>query len=263
MKRIAALFIVAALGLAPAYPQQERPDHLMLEDSILSGGSSLFMRTYDELIVDVLADGYVRDVTLRAVVIPSFSPEYLVGLRSANIEGVGHRVFYLRPTIRLWDYELLNMKQTGEIRSLKGSNPKDDVSKLQAEEIERLRSRLPANPKDVPLSRCEKPLDTAVAQQVSAAWIGVLLETRYLPADDTDGRDGVTYHFSAFQREVLTGQTVSPPRFLAGEAWSPPRDSKPGRLSELAETLVRYCDGKAEATELEKQADALTRRLEK
>ncbi|TWB06236.1 hypothetical protein [Bradyrhizobium stylosanthis] len=264
MKRSAFLVIVAAFGVAPAYPQQQQPDHLMPEGSILSGGSSLFMRKYEELIVDVLVDGYARDVTLRAVVLPSFSTEHLVGLRSANVaEGASHRVFYLRPTIQLWNYELLNMMQTGAIGILKGSNPKDDVSKLQAEEIERLRSRLPANPKDVALTRCEKPLDAAVAQQVSAAWIGVLLETRYLPADHTDGRDGVTYHFSAFQSEVLTGQTVSPPRFLAGEAWSPPDDSKPGRLAELAETLVRYCDGKAEATELERQAEALAKRLEK
>lgn len=261
MQRAVLLFLAAALGVAPAYPQQQqRPDHLMPETSILSEGSHgllAFIKGHDDLIVDVLADGYASDVTLRAVVL-SREPEYLVGLRNAGIgRGDDYRVFYLRPTIHLWDYEILHMMQT---QAVKGSNPNDDISKSQADEIERLRSRLPTNPKDVPLTRCERPLDAAVAQQVSAAWIGVLLETRYLPADDTDGRDGVTYHFSAFHRDVLAG---TQPRFLAGQTWLPPRDSKPGRLAELAETLVRYCDGKAAATELERQADTLTKSLEK
>ena len=250
MQRIVFLFIVAAFGVAPAYPQQQRPDHLIPEASILSGHSSVISRRYDELIVDVLADGYARDVTLRAVVLPSFSPEYLVGLRNANIRGgADHRVFYLRPTIQLWGYETLRWLPAGSIDFSQDGNPKDDATKLQTDAIERWGARLPANPKDVPLTRCEKPLDAAVAKQVAAVWTGVLLETRYSPAQ-TLGLDGVTYHFSARN-------------YLAGEAWSPPSDSKPGRLAELAETLVRYCDSKAEATELERLAETLAKRLEK
>ena len=263
MQRIVFLFIVAAFGVAPAYPQQQRPDHLIPEASILSGHSSVISRRYDELIVDVLADGYARDVTLRAVVLPSFSPEYLVGLRNANIRGgADHRVFYLRPTIQLWGYETLRWLPAGSIDFSQDGNPKDDATKLQTDAIERWGARLPANPKDVPLTRCEKPLDAAVAQKVSAVWIGVLLETRYSPAE-TLGLDGVTYHFSAVHQDILAGRILSPPHFLAGETWSPPSDSKPGQLAELAETLVRYCDSKAEATELERLAETLAKRLEK
>jgi hypothetical protein len=255
MQRIVFLFIVAAFGVAPAYPQQQRPDHLTPEGSILSGGSSILSKRYDERIVDVLADGYADDVTLRAVVLPSFSPEYLVGLRS------DHRVFYLRPTIQLWGDERLRMLPAGSVDFSQDGNSKDDASKRQTNEFEGWASHLPAHPKDVPLTRCERPLDAAVARQVSTAWNGVLLETRYSPTE-TPGVDGVTYHFSANHHDVLADR-ISPLRFLAGETWSPPSDSKPGRLAELAETLVRFCDGKAEATELERQADALAKRLEK
>jgi len=227
MQKIVSLFVAATLGAAPAYSQTQRPDHLMPENSILSGGDSMFSAKYYGLVTDVLAEGYARNVTLRAVVLPSFSPEYLLGLRETSSEGsTGYRVFYLRPTIHLWGYE----------------SPYEP------------KSRLPANPKDVPLVRCERPLDTAVAQQVSTAWTGILRETRYLPAEPSVGLDGIMYHFSADLRwEGL----------LAGNVWSPDPGSKPGRLAELAETLARYCDGKAEATELERQATELTERLNK
>ncbi|PIT01279.1 hypothetical protein TSA1_11300 [Bradyrhizobium nitroreducens] len=256
MQRLILLLLFAEFGVNPAYAQQQRPDHLMPEDSLLTDGSSnvfsMSIRRYNELITDFLADGYARDVSLRALVIPAFSPENLVGLRHANIEGGDdHRVFYLRPTIPLGGYAALYIWSSDAVYF---NDPKD-----RTDEVERLKSRLPADPKDVPLTRCERPLDAAVAEQVSAAWIGVLLETRYLPADNTIGRDGVTYHFWA----ASPPSHISPPRFLAGQSWSPPRDSKPGRLAELAETLVRYCDGKTEAAELERQAGALAQKLDK
>ena len=257
MQKIVLLFVAAVLSVAPAYSQPQRPDHLMPEDSLLSGGPSVVSSRYNELVVYVFSDGYSRDVTLRAVVLPSFSLEYLVGLRDDKIAGgTGYRVFYLRPSIHLWDYEILRLMQTGEM--VQGSsNPKDDVAKLQADEIAKLKSRLPANPRDVPLTRCEKPLDATVAQRVSAAWSSILHETRYPPAGPMlRFTDGTTYHFSGYFREEGF-------RFLAGQTRWPEPDSKPGRLAELADTLVRYCDGKADAAELERQAAELTERLDK
>ena len=269
MQRIILLFVAATLGMAPAYAQNQRPDHLTPEDSILSGHHSMRLAKYDGLFTDVLADGYTRDVTLRAVVLPSFSLEYLVGLRDASAEqGTDYRVFYLRLTISLWHYALqlwgdgsqfrFGASSTFEIDESKNAEPRA-VTKLRADEAAKPKPPLPANPKDIPLTRCEKPLDAAVAQRVSAAWKCVLRETRHPPAGSMPGLDGTGYHFSGYFRE----EGFMFDDFLAGQTWSPPRDSKPGRLVELADTLVRYCDGKAEATELERQADALAERLNK
>jgi hypothetical protein len=197
-----------------------------------------------------------------------------VGLRNAD-EGKGddRYVFYLRPTVHLWKYELLRMMQTGELRFGRGVQFSDDWKDIvkskgaeaQADMIADLKPRLPANPKDVPRTRCERPLDTAVAQHIATAWIGVLRETRYPPAEPSFHLDGTAYHFSAdLQWEgVFTGRALQWEIIIAGQTWSPPQDSKPGRLAELAKTLVRYCDGKAEATELERQATELAERLNK
>jgi hypothetical protein len=259
MQRIILVFVAAMLGMAPAYSQKQRPDHLTPERSILSDGSSM---RYEELIVDVLADGYARDVTLRAVVLPSFALEYLVGLREGES---GFQVFYLRPTISLWHYAVQRWGneamgfRVGGGTTFEIDQSKNDIARRRADETTKPKPPLPADPKDIPLIRCEKPLDAAVARRVSAGWSGVLRETRHPPAGSMPGLDGTAYHFSGyFQVEGFMFRD-----FLAGQTWSPPRDSKPGRLAELAGTLVQYCDGKAEATELERQADALAERLGK
>lgn len=272
MRKIALLFIAAVLGVAPAYSQTQRPDYLTPEDSTLSGGDSMFSAKYYSLVTDVLAEGYTGSVSLRAVVLPSFWPEYLVGLRNTG-EGkdVGHRVFYLRPTIHLSDYETLRMLQTGEMK-FSGAKYSDDwnsvkfedPTKARADWINQLKSRLPVNPKDVPLARCERPLDPTVAQHITTAWIGALRETRHPPGYPGLRLDGIGYHFSAdLQWEGVITDRILFKSIIAGQTWSPPRDSKPGKLAELADTLVQYCDGKAEATELQKQADALVERLGK
>ena len=53
------------------------------------------------------------------------------------------------PTIQLGGYEILHMMQASAAGYLKSSEPKDDFVKYQVDEIEKLRSRLLANPKDV------------------------------------------------------------------------------------------------------------------
>ena len=169
-----------------------------------------------------------------------------MGLRDTSLGGGGgYEVFYLAPSIQLWNYAILRQKQ---------------LHKFPLDEINSLKSSLPANPKDVPLTRCEKPLDTAVAQRITSAWIGVLRETRYLPAETGIGLDGTTYHFSGYHRPPGKNYNEG---FFAGQTWSPDPDTKPGRLAKLASSLVQYCYGKTEAAELEKQADALVERLDK
>lgn len=229
-----------AIPVAPATPT----DHLVPEDSLLSGGFSAMFPHYHLLILNVLRDAFDRDVELRAVVLPSFSPEYAVGLRtiSAPNDPSSYRVIYLRPEIQLWGYQSLAMMQSGDVKIISGGTQDSEIAKMKA--------NLPKDPKDIKVAHCEKALDVPIAEAVKKAWMGVLYETRY-DHRSWAGLDGVSYHFSGWDSF----------QFLAGTVWTPPRDTKPGMLAGLADALVAYCDGKVSAANLQNRAEAIQKKL--
>jgi hypothetical protein len=258
MKKFALILAVVMIAIAPVSAQDapsvtrsaERPDHLVPESSVLAGSESLWSQDYFNLITHVLSDGFDRDVEVRAVVLPSFSPEYLVGIRGAAPgKPTNYHVFYLRPKVQLWGYQSLQSLENG-LTAIKSKGAGEKEIEAQAEEIARLKAYLPAKAEDTPLERCEKPMDAKLAERVKKVWVGVLRETHY-PLHDDMGLDGVSFYFSAWDEyQPLSGQT-----------WTPSETSKPGMLAELAETLVRFCDGRSPAESLERQADDLTKRL--
>lgn len=258
MKKLAHIFAAVIIAVAPASAQvtpsvtkpTERPDHLVPESSVLAGSESLWSRDYYDLISHVLSDGFDRDVEVRAVVLPSFSPEYLVGIRGASPgQSTNYHVFYLRPKIQLWSYQSLQSMENG-LAAMKSEGAGEKEIKAQTEYIARMKAYLPTKAENTPLERCEKPMDTTLAERVKKVWVGALREAHY-PLHDATGLDGVSFHFSAWDE-------YQP---LAGQTWSPDETSKPGMLAELAETLVRFCDGRASAGSLERQTDALSKRL--
>ena len=171
-----------------------------------------------------------------------------MGIRGAAPgQAANYRVFYLRPKFHLWGYQSLQSLESG-LTAMKSEGAGEKEIKAQTAEIARLKAYLPTKAEDTPLERCEKPMDAALAGRVRRAWVGMLRETHY-PLHDGTGLDGVSFHFSAWDE-------YQP---LAGQTWSPDVTSKPGMLAELAQTLVRFCDGKAPPASLERQADALTK----
>jgi hypothetical protein len=262
MTKLALLFFAAALCVARA-PAADAvfPDHLEPEGSVLAGGESKMHYDYLNLVASVLHEGYADDVELRAVVLPSFTPEYLVGIRGAlssdRLRGnpASHRVFYLRPKLQLWSYPTLSELED-QLARMKSKNPPNaERIKLQSDDIAAIRRELPADPKDMPLARCEKPIDAPLADRIWKVWIGVLMETRHdATTEVVINTDGTSYHFSA----------PAPLYVLAGETSAPPIPStKPGMLATLADALVDYCDGKAAAAELDTRTTALEQRLRK
>ncbi|MCL2715666.1 MAG: hypothetical protein FWD68_14045 [Alphaproteobacteria bacterium] len=104
----------------------------------------------------------------------------------------------------------------------------------------------------LPLADCEKPIDAATAQLLSAAWIGTLREARP-PRSSFLFVDATTFHF--FSRTTAGD--------LAGRTKVPAPDSNPRRLVELAMALARHCDGKLDVADIGKKAAALCDKLGK
>lgn len=256
MKRFLSAFAATVISVSSAVAApsstriSERPDHLVPESSVLGGNEALLFQDYYNLIYHILSDGFDRDVEVRAVVLPSFSPEYLVGIRGAAPGQMpNYHVFYLRPKVSLWGYQSLQSLENG-LTEMKTKGADETLIKAQTAEIARLKTFLPPRAEDITLEHCERSMDVVLARQVKKVWVRTLQQTHY-PTQSNIGFDGVSFHFSAWNEyQPLEGQT-----------WSPDPTSKPGMLADLAEALVGFCDGKVQAGSVEHQVDALTKRL--
>jgi hypothetical protein len=225
--RIILSGVFAAAIISLAAPLAAAADHLEPEASILGGEDEGFLY-YDTVVAGVLKDAYDQNVVARAIVEPSFQPEYAVGLVSDKGR---YSIFTLVPALHLWSYEILEEMESGRSTILKdGKQVRDDQG------IAELRAHLPADWHEVKVKRCDAAIDKAVATKILAAWQSVVFDTRFdKPASDgsvteTITLDGTSYHFAASGAVDLAGQTANP------DASSPP-----GQLADMAEKMATYC----------------------
>jgi hypothetical protein len=264
MRNKGFLILAAALLASPAAAQQrgQPEDHLEPESSILGG--TAILSGYDGLVRDLLHDAYDMSVDVRMVAMPSFIPEYAVGLRSYETTGAGalkaiargtpYRIFVLSPEAQIWTYESIAMLKRGQEHVGTWSDKNlDSQQAIQKKEIARLETKVPANPHDLKIDRCETDISGVLGDRIVQVWSKILLATRY-SAQYSTGLDGASYHFSA----VIPKAGV-----LAGQVWSPDRDSATGSLVTLADTMRAVCEKKATMTELDQLTTELEQRLRK
>jgi len=176
----------------------------------------------------VFASAFEHDVTVRALVLPSFTKEYVVGLQ---IGAAGAQAFVLEPSSSIWDTELLEMYKKGEI----GPALTRDGKKIPLDQnkgYQTLKKRTPEDFRAIKAVCRARPLPRAVAGGVQTLWEAMLLEVRHSEKDD--GLDGITYHFSPW---------IQRHGDLSGHIWSPEPESKTGQLTRLAEALADFARG--------------------
>lgn len=194
-------------------------EHLSPEQSQFTG---IFMPDYYGMVIDALSEAYDKDVIVRAMVLPSFSQEYALGVRKHSNE---FRIFAVWPEKKLWGYKTLALMNAGAYNAVKDGKEVKDT-----EGIRRLEKKYPANYKDVPLERCSEEITPEIANTIAAVWESMLLGTRYKKGG-ARGFDGTTYHFSM---KVDYEE-------IAGKVWSPKPDSKTGKLVTLTDAMLAFC----------------------
>lgn len=204
-------WLLLLVSLAFPAVAQDRPEPVAQSlNSILSG--------YDTNVHTVFREAYAPDVEVRAVVRPSFQPEYAVGLRRG---AHGHEVFLIRPSSQIWGYTSAEMMEQGHVVVVSENRVET------AQETERTRRSLPPSVSDMPIARCSVAVDEETAAALIRAWRRMLEPPGLGPREF--GFDGVTYRFSM----EIGG------RQLEGEVW----DGSPSQLSQpqLADAMADYC----------------------
>jgi len=211
-------------------------DHLEPEDSPFS---EVYFPEYMGLVLEYLDAGYDENIKVRLIAMPSFSPEYTVGIKRADKK---YSIFYEAPVIQLWEYQMLIQMDEREVlaRDSQGDTVKDA-------ELEELRKKLPKNPMNIPRKQCEREIPRVLAKEIQFIWQEMLYDTRY-NREGGYGRDGVNYHFSA----PVDG------RVLAGKIWSPEQNHRTGKLVEVSDLMMEYClDTQRNASKLIKKVRVL------
>lgn len=230
-----SLLVVLAL---PAAAQ----DHLNPDTSVFTDPDSHLLKCRH-----VFAAAFDPEVTVRMLVIPSFSKEYVVAIHE---DGERAQAFVLEPSSSIWDTELLELYKKGEIGPSLTSDGKE-IPLDQDQSYIALKKRAPEDYRAIKAVRRARPLPQAVADGIEKLWKVMLLDVRH--SDKEDGLDGVTYHFSMW---------VNRRGDLSGHAWEPKPESKTGQLARLAEALADYAKGAIPLKALEQRLEAAKKSIE-
>ena len=179
--------------------------HLEPDDSVFTYGWSL---DYYSNVVRVLGR-VLPERSPKVFVLPSNLNEYVIGI---NDEEGGCLIVSGRVTHTLWLYE-----------SRKDNSDIDEYMK---------NSDFPEDPLDVAVDLSDQPASPDFCRRVRDVWATTLLRTRYPDPDSVRvGADGVSFHFSTWQR----GRGI-----LSGKTWSPEGQTIPGKLVALSMSLRSY-----------------------
>ncbi len=241
MKLRARCFVTLFLLCAPAADAQ---DHLQPERSALSDGGFYF-GFYRSLVAKTFSDGWGVHSLVRMVTVPSFSPEWMIGVGQRD---EARYIFGLEPEVDLWSVHLLTQLED----SLPAATGGERI--WQEEQIARLKEYLPADLENLSVSRCEYEIQPAFADQILLVWEKMLLLTR-AGLGTAFTTDGTSYHFSAFSASLGT--------WVSGRTHSP-EGNDPARLVQIGHTMKNLCESGGEelAAQLSTQVDEILERLE-
>ena len=110
MSRFALIFTAAVLLSNSSIASE----YLEPEDSAFTGFA--FDTEYQARVTTVMHEAFARDVLVRMIGEPSFSPEYVLGVRK---DTNGYVLFGMTPKIQLWLYSTLHDLKEGSIQCVK------------------------------------------------------------------------------------------------------------------------------------------------
>lgn len=231
INRVALLLAcVAVAGCRTTYERmyerafREAQRNLEPEPGILAEFDSYYYK-----VGALFSRGYENDVVFRMVCIPSFEPEWMVGIRE---DGETYTAFVLRPEIHIWKTELIPMYESGQIKRIVTDEKGEVMAQIASNDIARLKSEVPKDFRKIGVAEKSEAIDAETARLLAELWSGMLLAARH-PRETSAGLDGVTYHFSM----LIPGQAIA-----SGKIWTPSPDTRTGMLSTLGELLAAYVD---------------------
>jgi len=194
-------------------------DHLYPEDSVY--GAGIHSLDYHLYVKKAFSAAYFKDVILRVIEIPSFSPESALFIKKINDS---YKVLYIEAETHYWS-----------------SN----------------REELKSNP----ITKCVISIDNSIVVKIEKIWLSELLKTRYPIKNDFGLLDGTSYHFSTpikWGKKTNNQIPIIEKDSMSGVAKLSNGDSRMSALVDLVSTLKGFCLNKNTKVNIQKLTDRLT-----
>ena len=211
-----SLFSVLVCCLATVASGQ---DHLTPEPGIFGDEHDYFVK-----VREVFAEVYLTKVILQVVVLPSFQPEEIAGIRKTD---AGFEAFVAKPSSIIWETYTIYEEETEEQRQ--ADREGKDFPLDPNSELAKMKRQSPSDFRKITIHTDARPISVPVKERIERAWQKMLLAARH-PKTPRLGLDGVEFHFSMFIIEH---------GIVTAEVWSPDR-GKARAFTELAEALIEF-----------------------
>ena len=234
MKGIA---IVCAIGLTALVEMLAAQQRLEPEVGQLAEGNE-----YEDKIRQVFTDALKGQTVLRVVIVPSFQPEQVIGIRSSPDR---FEAFVVTPSSSIWQTHYTSILEYS-VRMAKENNDEASVSGL-LEQIEEAKKEHPYDVREIKTTTATRVISDKLVKRVMSIWERMILQARppkYLPVRT----DGVSYHFSMWVRGRGN---------ISAKTWSPDRDTRAEYLSIVAEALKAFVDETVEESEISRWVSKL------
>lgn len=226
--------IALAFAVASAVAQ----DHLTPEDDPFAQDE------YHAKIREVFADVLRRDIVVQVLLVPSFQPEEIAGIRRSE---KGFEAFASKPSAHIWTTFNIQEIESGKQRW--SDEHGDPIPPEKNPSLPDMKKHAPSDYGQIQVHTDARPISGALTERIRIVWQDMLANARQ-PTDRDVGLDGEDYHFSTPLRNRGTmGATV----------WSPSR-GKTLALVSLAEALTEYARGHANEAALIKRLKPLERK---
>ena len=223
-----------AFAVASAVAQ----DHLTPETDPLTKDE------YHARIREVFADVLRRDFVVQVLLVPSFQPEEIAGIRRSD---KGFEAFASKPSSHIWTTFNIQKIESGKQRWMDEHG--DPIPPEKNPSLPDLKKHAPSDYRQIHVHTDTRPISDALTERIRDIWRDMLVNARQ-PTGRNLGVDGEDYHFSM----PLRGRGT-----ISATVWSP-SGGKTLALASLGQALADYARGSADEAALIKSLNPIERK---
>ena len=226
------------LALTLFAPNAVAQDHLTPEDDPFAQDE------YHAKIREVFADVLHHDILVQVLLVPSFQPEEIAGIRRSE---KGFEAFASKPSAQIWTTFNIQEIESGKQRWMDEHDKPIPPEKNPS--LPDMKKRAPSDYREIHVHTDTRAISDALTERIRTIWQDMLANARQ-PTDRNLGVDGEDYHFSMPLRDR---------GIVSATVWSP-SGGKTLALVSLGEALADYASGRADEATLIRRLKPLERK---
>jgi hypothetical protein len=214
------------------------------QDRLTPEGDPFAQDEYHAKIREVFADVLRHDIVVQVLLVPSFQPEEVAGIRRGD---KGFEAFASKPSAHIWTTFNINEIESGKQRWMDEHN--NPIPPERNPSLPDMKKRAPSDYREIRVHTDTRTISDPLVERIRNVWQEMIANARK-PTDRDIRTDGEDYHFSVPSRDRAV---------VSATVWSP-SDGKTLALVSLGEALADYARGRIDEAALIRKLAPLERK---